>query len=253
MISSRRASASRALEAASVALAASTLAVAAPGVALADGALRFYAGVEYTSGDYGGTEDIEDVYVPVTLAYGLPRVDLRLTVPYLEVKSGPDVTESGLGDVIGAITVYDVFRSNDGTLMLDFTGKVKLGTADETAGLGSGETDYSLQADVYKALGRSGFSTGLGYKARGDTAYYDLENAWFGYVGGVHAFSARTVAELYFDYRQPSVADNDAVRELSAAFTRRTSGPWSVRFYVIKGLSDTSPDWGTGLSMRANF
>lgn len=154
-----------------MALAASAAAIAAPRMAhAADGNLRLYAGVEYTSGDYGGTEQIEDVYVPLTLIYGLPRIDLRLTVPYLEVKSGPDVTESGLGDVVAGITVYDVFRSDDGTLALDFTGKVKFGTADETVGLGSGETDYSVQAEVYKAIGRSGFSTGVGYKVRGDTA-----------------------------------------------------------------------------------
>ena len=235
-----------------VLLAASVLALAGPGTALADGKLRLYAGVEHTSGDYGGTDEIEDLYVPLTLIYGLPRVDFRLTVPYLEVKSG-GITESGLGDVIAGITVYDVYRSNDGTLALGFTGKVKLGTADESVGLGSGETDYSIQADVYKALRRSGFSTGIGYKARGDTAYYDLMNAWFAYVGGLHAFSERTIGEIYFDYREPSIVVNDPVQELSVSMTRRTNGRWRVHGYLIKGLTDTSPDWGAGLSMRADF
>lgn len=235
-----------------IALTASAVGLAAPGTAFADGALRLYAGIEHTSGDYGGTEEIEDLYVPVTVIYGLPRVDLRLTVPYLEVKSA-GVTESGLGDVIAGMTVYDVFRSSDGTLALGFTGKIKFGTADEAAGLGSGETDYSIQADVYKALGRSGFSTGIGYKARGDTAYYDLANAWFAYVGGLHAFSERTFGEVYFDYREPSIVGNDPVQELSASITRRTNGRWRVHAYVIKGLSDTSPDWGAGFSTRADF
>jgi hypothetical protein len=227
-------------------------AAAGSGTAFADGDFRLYAGVEHTTGDYGGTEEIDDLYVPLTLIYGLPRVDLRLTVPYLEVKSA-GVTEGGLGDVIAGITVYDVFRSSDGTLALGFTGKVKLGTADETAGLGSGETDFSIQADIYKALGRSGFSTGVGYKARGDTAYYDLDNAWFAYVGGLHIFSPRTFGEIYFDYREPSIVGNDPVQELSVSVTRRTNGRWRVHGYVIKGLSDTSPDWGAGLSMRADF
>lgn len=81
----------------------------------------------------------------------------------------------------------------------------------------------------------------------------DLQNAWFAYVGGLHAFSPRTLAEVYFDYRQPSIVGNDPVQELSAAITRRTSSRWSTRFYVIKGLSNTSPDWGAGFSMRADF
>jgi hypothetical protein len=224
-----------------------------PGLALADGSVRLSAGVEYTSGDYGGTEDVEDLYAPLTVAYGLPRIDLRLTVPYLEVETGPDATASGLGDVIGAFTVYDVLRSTDGTLVLDFTGRVKFGTADETVGLGSGETDYSVQADVYKALRRGGLSTGVGYKLRGDTAALDLQDVWFGYVGGLYYFSPRTLGELYFDYRQPSLVGNDAIQEVMAAITRRTSSRWRIHVYVIKGLSDTSPDWGAGLSTRANF
>jgi hypothetical protein len=233
-------------------LTASAAALTQPGSASADGDLRLYAGIERTTGEYGGTEQIDDLYVPLTLIYGLPRVDLRLTVPYLEVESA-GMTEGGLGDVIAGITVYDVFRSSDGTLALSFTGKVKLGTADEAAGLGSGETDYSIQTDIYKSVGRSGFSTGVGYKARGDTSYYDLDNAWFAYVGGLHAFSARTLGEIYFDYREPSIAGNDPVQEVSASITRRTNGRWRVHGYVIKGLSDASPDWGAGLSMRADF
>lgn len=227
--------------------------IGVPGLALADGSVRLSGGLEYTSGDYGGTEDVEDVYVPLTVAYGLPRIDLRLTVPYLEVETGPDTTAGGLGDVIGAVTVYDVFRSTDGTLALDFTGRVKFGTADETLGLGSGETDYSVQADVYKALRRGGFSTGVGYKLRGDPTTLDLQNVWFGYVGGLYYFSPRTLGELYLDYRQPSLVGNDAVRDVMAAITRRTSSRWRIHVYLIKGLSDTSPDWGAGLSTRANF
>jgi hypothetical protein len=235
-----------------IALAASALALASPAAAFAGGELRLYAGVEHTTGDYGGSEKMDDLYVPLTMIYGLPRVDLRLTLPYLEVTRA-GVTEAGLGDVIAGITVYDVFRSSDGTLAVGFTGKVKLGTAHEAAGLGSGETDYSIQADVHKALGRSGFSTGVGYKARGDRAFYDLKNAWFAYVGGLHAFSGRAFGEIYFDYRQPSIVGNDPVQELSVSITRRTSGRWRVHGYLIKGLSDTSPDWGAGVSMRANF
>jgi hypothetical protein len=236
-----------------VALLASLAGLVSAATVSAQGDLRLDAGVEYTSGDYGGTADYDDLYVPVTLTYGLRRVDLRLTVPYLEIETGADTTASGLGDVIVGITVYDIWRSTDGSLRLDFTGKIKLGTADETEGLGSGENDYSFQTGLYKALPRGGLSTGVGYKTRGDTAAIDLEDVWFAYIGGLHAFSPRTRGGIFFDYREPSIAGNDAVQELSAFISRRTSGRWGVQVYVLKGLSDTSPDWGGGLSVGTRF
>jgi hypothetical protein len=225
-----------------------------PLAGIAQGNLRFDAGVEYTNGDYGGTVDYDDLYVPLTLTYGLRRVDLRLTVPYLEVETVADTAASGVGDVIAGITVYDIWRSADGDLRLDFTGKIKLGTADETEGLGSGENDYSLQTGLYKVLPRGGgFSAGVGYKARGDTAAVDLEDVWFAYIGGLHSFSPRTRGGIFFDYREASIAGNEAVQELSAFIARRTSGRWGVQVYLLKGLSDTSPDWGGGFSVGTRF
>jgi hypothetical protein len=228
-------------------------ALGVPAGALAQSAVRLDAGLEYTAGDYGGDVEYEDVYVPLTLTYELRRVDLRLTVPYLEVETAADTTQSGLGDVIAGLTVYDVWRSADGTLALDFTAKVKLGTADETQGLGSGETDYSAQAGLFKAFGRGGLSTGVGYKSRGDTEFVELENAWFAYVGGLRSFSPRTQAGLFFDYREASIAGNDAVQELSAFIARRTASRWGFQVYLIKGLNDTSPDWGGGIATGARF
>lgn len=215
--------------------------------------MRLDAAVEHTSGDYGGTVDYDDLYVPLTLTYGLRRVDLRLTVPYLEVDTGTDTTASGLGDVIAGFTAYDLWHTADGSLSLGLTGKIKFGTADEAAGLGSGETDYSLQTGMYRSFGRSGLSTGVGYRARGDTATIDLENVWFAYVGGLHAFSPRTRAGVFFDFREASVAGNDAVQELSAFVSRTMAGRWTMQVYLIKGLSDSSPDWGGGFGVGTGF
>jgi hypothetical protein len=163
------------------------------------------------------------------------------------------VTASGLGDVIAGLTVYDVWRSSSGRFSLDLTGKIKFGTADETEGLGSGDTDYSLQAGVFRVLPQGGLSAGIGYKMRGATLVLDLEDAWFAYVGGQRRFSPRTLGGVYFDYREASIAGNDAVQELSAFIARRTSGRWGVQFFLLKGLSDSSPDWGGGMSTGARF
>ena len=105
--------------------------------------MTWSTGLEYSSGDYGGTEDIEDLYVPVTGRLNLDRVSLELTVPYLSVRApagttvtdpggepipgtGETVTESGIGDVIAGMTIYDVVYLDNLDFALDLTGKVKI-------------------------------------------------------------------------------------------------------------------------------
>ena len=43
--------------------------------------LRFSTGVEYSTGKYGGTDDIEEIYVPFTFRAGFERLGLRITIP----------------------------------------------------------------------------------------------------------------------------------------------------------------------------
>ena len=74
-------------------------------------------GLEYSTGSYGGEDDIEEMYVPVTGFIYFDRVALSINVPYLSVRapsgtsvtdpggepvlgSGEITTESGLGDVV---------------------------------------------------------------------------------------------------------------------------------------------------------
>ena len=127
--------------------------VAVPGVISAE-PTRFSLGVgaEYTTGDYGGDESVDEFYLPVTATVDFARVGLRLTVPFLSVRApefttitgpdgqpvigeGPTTTESGLGDVLASITVFDVLSAGGGDFALDLTGKVKFGTADVDKGL----------------------------------------------------------------------------------------------------------------------
>jgi hypothetical protein len=105
----------------------------------------FSVGTEYTSGRYGGDVDIEDLYVPLTATVDYGRTQFRLTTPYLSVTApegtviygpggepipgtGDITTESGLGDIIGSFTVYDVINSRRLRVAMDLTGKVKFGT-----------------------------------------------------------------------------------------------------------------------------
>lgn len=231
---------------------------------------RLTTGVDYTSGDYGGDVDIEDVYVPVTATVDYGRIGFRLTVPYLSVRapagtiftdpggqpvpgSGERNTESGLGDIVGSVTLYDLVYSRDTGFALDVTGKVKFATANEDKGLGTGEADYSLQADLYKYFDEFTIFGSAGYKVRGDPDGVDLENTFFGSVGGMYQFTPVTRGGLVLGYRESSFAENDSIRELTGFVSRRINDDWRIQLYALTGFSDSSPDTGGGVMMKRAF
>lgn len=231
-----------------------------------DPTITLSMGTEFTSGTYGGDVDIEDTYVPLTAKLDYGNVAFRLTVPYLSVDapegtifdpggeplpgSGAMNTESGLGDVIGSVTFFDVINSQRLGLAMDLTGKVKFGTADEDKGLGTGENDYTIQADFYKFVDQFTWLGSVGYKVRGDPTGIDLENVLMASLGGAYKFTPDVNAGLFFDYRESAINGSDSIQELSGFVSRRINEDWRVQVYALTGFTDSSPDWGAGLQIK---
>jgi hypothetical protein len=253
-----------------LALAAFALVAIPSGTRAGDAQLSIGAGAEYTTGDYGGDESVDEVYVPVTATLDWERFALRLTVPYLSVRapelttiSGPDgqpivgegprVTESGLGDVLVSATMFDVLASSSGDLVMDLTGKVKLGTADEDQGLGTGEPDYSVQADVFRFLPRVTLMGTAGYSLRGDPEGYDLEDTFYASIGTSYAVAEGVRIGAFYDFRETSVPDSDNLQEISAWASTRMGAHGRAQFYMLAGFGDSSPDWGGGVSFSGRF
>ncbi len=232
--------------------------------------LKLSTGVDYTSGDYGGEDSIEDIYIPVTATLTSGRLGFRLTLPYLYVRAptgtiitdaggqfiagtGDTETESGLGDVIGGVTLYDVVNNSELGIAMDVTAKVKFGTADADKGLGTGENDYSLQADLYKFFGNVTLLGSAGYKFRGDPSGLDLEDVWFASTGGIYKFNRAVRSGIVYSYRESAFDAGDAVQEVTGFVSLRLSDAWRVQLHGLAGLSDNSPDWGTGMLLKLTF
>ena len=88
---------------------------------------------------------------------------------------------------------------------------------------------------------------------RGDPDAVDLENALFVSVGGTYAVAPSTRLGLFYDFREASLPGNDDIQELSATLSQRMSEDWRVSGYLIAGFSDSSPDWGAGVSVSHAF
>jgi hypothetical protein len=117
--------------------------------------------------------------------------------------SGQTIKESGLGDVVAGVTIYDVFLSR--SVALDLVGRVKLGTADRDKGLGTGEQDFLLRADLYKFFDLFTLIGSGGYKLRGDPSDIDLENGFLASIGGSYEISNESSVGLFYDYRESSL------------------------------------------------
>lgn len=239
------------------------------GDAAAEG-LTLGTGFDYTSGKYTGTQDTEILYVPFITKYETGRWTLRATVPYIRITGPGNVigagadrvtlpsatttrrTESGLGDIVLS-AFYNVLNERRSGIGLDLGGKVKLGTADETKGLGTGQEDWSLQADLYKPLDRLSLFGSLGYRWYGDPPGIDLKNVFYGSIGGAYRLAPDTSAGVAYDFRPAIIAGGGEISELTAFMTKRLSREWKLQPYAVLGFGKASPDWGAGAQVAYSY
>jgi hypothetical protein len=215
-------------------------------------------GIERTTGDYGQPSDTTITYIPVTAKLGGQPWQFALTVPWIRVEGPGNVvrgvgairgaggrrTESGLGDVIASATRY--LGQTAGGTAFDLTGKVKLGTASASRGLGTGEHDFHAQFDAYTRAGEfTPFAT-AGYKILGDPPGIELRNVFYASLGASRRLDEARSAGLMWSGQQKTTAGGDAQSEITAFYTRRFSGAWKAQFYGLVGLADGSPDYGAG-------
>ena len=256
-----------------------TLAQALIGLALATTAVQSPAadwhissGLDFSNGDYGNAQATKVWYVPLTLKYEGARSTFKMTLPWLSIDSptggniidvdadgrpiydgaGPRVTESGWGDAVIAYS-WSVWPAPQAGFLLDLGGKVKLPTASESKGLGSGRADYALNLDLYYLAGAVTPFASLGYRVPGDPDGLELDNQWFGTVGVGYKFSNANSAGLMFDLRQASTDSAEASREATLYWVHRFATDFKVQAYGVKGFSEASADWGLGLMGTWSF
>lgn len=224
-------------------------------------------GFDYSSGKYGAATSTEVLYVPVIGKLQFDNFFLKLTVPYIRVTSsgagvvrgmGPfrtatttkTSTQSGLGDVF-ASAGYTILES--GNLFLDLVGNVKFGTADADKNLGTGKNDYSAQLDAYYQLDKTTIFATAGYKVIGAPAGVQVNNIAYGTLGVSQKTGDKTSAGVMLDVAQGSNALSPGARELTVFVANRISQTLKIQANLMKGFSDSSPDYGGGVMVTGYF
>lgn len=227
-------------------------------------------GLEYETGNYGTDTNIDVLSVPTSLRVSTGRLQLVATLPYRRVEAPanvvpgglfglpiiidptePDqarVRREGLGDLeLGAVYAIPTTVAN-----FAISGSVKLPTADDN--LGTGETDYTLGAEISKVLGGSvtPFAS-LSYTMRGDPKEYSLQDTYALTSGLAATIGSRTKGYIFYRYAQSasSLIDND--QRTTAGLTTELGNQLSLGFYGAAGLSRGAPDFTTGLRIGLVF
>lgn len=245
--------------------------MASDAVMPAENSFSLTLGMDYSTGRYGARQSTDIWYLPLTAKYATGPWILGLTLPYIRitgpgnvvgaagdaVQTGPEEgkirrTASGEGDIQAAAS-YNIYRNAAQNLLLDVTARAKLATADAAQGLGTGENDYSLQADLIWLHDTWAGFVSLGRRKMGDPQGTDFRNPWFGSVGAT--YSPRFPARLgvAYEMRQPVIAGGSMKSELMVFASHRLTPILTLQAYVVKGFTDGSPDRGGGATISRQF
>ncbi len=257
------------------------------GQAMAEPEWKYSLGTDISSGDYGDSVDTDIMSTPFTVSYK-PSASwtFKASLPFVQIEGPGGVVPGGDGGVVvgrgngntgngggfgpgnsgGADTtdVETVKESGFGDLWLtgtysldpiaerwfvDLSGKYKVPTADEEKGLGTGEPDYTLQAEVFTVVGDfTPFAT-LARKIKGDLPETEINDVWYTSVGSGYRLGNNTSVGASLDYQQATTETSDPSTELFGYLNQKLSEQWSGMLYGYKGLSEGSPDFGFGVQI----
>ncbi|MDE3207899.1 MAG: transporter [Pseudomonadota bacterium] len=235
--------------------------------------LHLGAGLDYSTGNYGTSTTTDITSIPLMAQYDTGSWTLKLTVPYLFINGSGNVipgigrvnnrnphargeannstSVQGLGDVVTAATYH--FAPTENGFSVDWTGRIKFGTASRDKGLGTGENDYSTEIDVYKGYGRYTIFGGAGYSLLGSSQYIQLNNVANVTFGGLYQVDRLDIVGLSYDGMQ-KVADTSSPESQVTGFWEHTvNSQMKTQAYILKGLANGSPDWGVGANIIHSF
>jgi len=235
--------------------------------------------LDYSNGDYGTSDDTDIFSTSVTVGFS-PTADWELyvtAVPFLYQKTtnlisvaGQPVkakgkraaqsaqeeereSHTGIGDTTIGATFYAIDETEIGP-EVDFTANIKIPTADDDRGLGTGEIDYSVGVNLSKTSDAWTIYGSLDYTILGDPGGdYDLDNYLSGTIGVSHQCLPNLKNSLYVYAGQAMSDESDDQLEIGLNSSINLSEADNLSVYVTRGLWDGSPDWGVGMAFTHVF
>ena len=242
---------------------------AAPAVGAAEPAAELSTSAEYQTGDYGTGEEIETLTLRNTVRIQSGRFQAYGSLPWHRVE-GPGNVVAGGGGLLGLPILTDpqqpagrTVRDGIGDLRVGagytldapgevgftMSGEVKLPTASQARGLGTGEMDVTVGAEAARRFGTVTPFVGVSYTLPGDPEGHDLRSS-LAARGGV-AVDLAPGLRGHVSYGQARglspYIENE--RMLSTGLEARLSRRFSLGVSGGAGLTEGSPDVGAAVRL----
>lgn len=257
-----------------VAFAALALAVLFP-CAAAAASLDLSISTDYSRGDYGGQGHVDIVYVPAIVRLETYEWTFKAIFPYLyisggsstvDLPTGPVVTPNGTSEGLGDIQL-EVSRwfapMTDLAPFVEIAARLKLPTASENDGLGTGEADFLPEVQLARVYGRWTPYASLGFRILGDdftirrppdrpprkigTTYRD---GLLASAGLTYRASELLEPGLFAYWRQAATKGSADPVELLPTLRLWIGDRWLVDLYATVGFTSSSPDAGCGMQLH---
>lgn len=239
-----------------------------PGSRVSSSAAEFVTGVEYQEGDYFTGERVEILSVQNVARLRAGRTIVTASLPWHRIEAPGNVV--GGGGILGLPIIVDPtqpatreIRQGIGDLRLavghtlpsvagvelTLSGQVKLPTASAPRGIGTGETDVAVGAEMARSFGPVTPFVSVGYTVPGDPESYELRNSMSARGGVALRMGGSLRANLSYGYAQsisPLMPDE---QQISTGLNASLSRSVSLGVHGNAGLSNGSPDVGAGVSL----
>ncbi|WP_370263649.1 hypothetical protein [Limnobacter sp.] len=180
-----------------------------------------------------------------------------LFVPYISLKGpgtvvngtvtpaggAPTRKAKGLGDMVATYTRDVVGDLQSKGFAASVTGLAKLATGDERDGLGTGKTDYGIQADLAYRFQNNFALTGVfGRTLYGDTPTLRLLHGNYSILGFGFPFGDDLYINFTTSERDKLLANTEKRRERAMSAVYSLSQTSALQFGYTRGRSTASPD-----------
>lgn len=231
-------------------------------------AAELVMGVEVQEGDYFTGERVEILTVRNIARLRAGRTTVSASLPWHRIEAPGNIV--GGGGLLGLPIVVDPTQPaarevrrglgdlrlgighalpSLGGVELTLSGEVKLPTASAARGIGTGETDVAVGAEMSRSFGPVTPFVSVGYTMPGDPDAYQLRDSLSARGGVALRVSGRVSGSLAYGHAEsvsPMVPDQ---RQISTGLNAALSRSVSLGVHGNAGLSDGSPDIGAGLSL----
>jgi len=155
----------------------------------------------------------------------------------------PRRSAQGLGDMVATYTRDLVGGIQTKGFALSATGLVKIATGNEDKGLGTGKTDYGVQADVaYRFNNGFGLTAVVGRQYYGDTPQLRLQDGNYSTVGVNFPLGNSLFVNLNTSERDALLVGTPKRKERAISAVYALSAATALQFGYTTGQSTASPD-----------